>query len=121
MCIGIPMRVLEASSGAALVSGRGRRETIDTRLVGDCEAGEWLLVFMQAARERLDADRTREINAALDLLEGGLAGHHDEHDPADPGFVLPSSLSHAQLVALTGGPTLPSNPATAPHAPEPSR
>lgn len=102
MCIGIPLRIIEAWSGAALATGRGRTETIDTRLVGDCAAGDWLLVFMQAARERLDPERAREINAALDLLEGGLAGQHDEFDPADPGFRLPSALSAADLAALTG-------------------
>jgi hydrogenase expression/formation protein HypC len=102
MCIGIPMRVVESWSGQALATGRGRTETIDTRLVGDCSAGDWLLVFMQAARERLDTDRAREIDAALDLLEGGLAGEHDASDPADPGFRLPSALSAADLAALTG-------------------
>lgn len=97
------MSVLEAWSGQAMVAGRGRVETIDTRLIGEVERGEWLLVFQGAARERLDAQRAREIDAALDLLEAGLAGDVDGAG-ADPGFALPSAMSAAQLAALAGSP-----------------
>jgi hydrogenase expression/formation protein HypC len=102
MCIGLPMRVVEAWSGHAMVAGRDRSETIDTRLVGDVRAGDWLLVFQGAARERLDADRAAEIASALDLLEAGLSGRHDPADPVDPGFALPSAMSAEQLRALAG-------------------
>lgn len=104
MCIGLPMRVIESWAGQALVRGRGRAETIDTRLVGDVRPGDWLLVFQGAAREQLQPDRAAEIDAALDLLEAGLAGHHDHDAPADPGFALPSAMSAAELAALTGTP-----------------
>jgi hydrogenase expression/formation protein HypC len=103
MCIGLPMRVIESWAGQALVGGRGRAETIDTRLVGDVQPGDWLLVFQGAAREHLPPDRAAEIDAALDLLEAGLAGHHDHEAPADPGFSLPSAMTAAELAALTGG------------------
>lgn len=102
MCIGVPMRVIEAWPGGAIATGRGRSETLDTRLVGDCRPGDWVLVFMDAARERLDARRAAEIGAALDLLEAGLAGLHDADAPADPGFELPSAMSAERLAALTG-------------------
>lgn len=101
MCIGQPMVTLDAWRGGARVAGRGRIESIDTRLVGDCAAGDWLLVFQGAARERLDMQRAREIDAALDLLEAGLAGDLDAA-AADPGFALPSAMSAAQLAALAG-------------------
>ena len=103
MCIGNPMQVAEAQPGRARVVGRGREETIDTRLVGDVTPGEWLLVFQGAARERLDAQRAAEIDAALDLLEAGMAGDFDAA-AADPGFVLPSSMTAEQLAALTSAP-----------------
>jgi hydrogenase expression/formation protein HypC len=103
MCIGMPMQTIEAWPGAALAVGHGRRERVDTRLVGDCAAGDWLLVFQGTARERLDAQRAAEIGAALDLLEAGLAG--DALDPsADPGFPLPSAMSADQVAALSGQP-----------------
>jgi hydrogenase expression/formation protein HypC len=103
MCIGIPMRVLEAWAEGALAEGRGRVERIDTRLVGACAPGQWLLVFQGAARETLAAERAAEIQAALDLLEAGLAGDH-RRAAGDPGFALPSALSAAQVAALTGVP-----------------
>lgn len=102
MCIGIPMRVIEAWQGGALAAGRGRCERIDTRLVGDEAAatGRWLLVFQGAAREALDDARAAEVDAALDLLDAAMAGDAAQA-AADPGFVLPSSLSASQLAALT--------------------
>jgi hydrogenase expression/formation protein HypC len=103
MCIGTPMRALEAWTDGARVSGRGRIERIDTRLVGPCVAGDWLLVFQGAAREKLDPMRAAEIDAALDLLEAGLAGDL-ERAAADPGFTLPSSMSAEQVAALAGAP-----------------
>jgi hypothetical protein len=64
--------------------------------------GDWLLVF-RAARERLDAGRAAEIDAALDLLEGGRSGGDDE-GRRRPGFALPSAMSAAALAALSGRP-----------------
>lgn len=104
MCIGIPMRVIEAWPGGALAAGRGRSAQVDTRLVGGdvpLAAGQWLLVFNGAARERLDAARAAEIDAALSLLDAALAGHAAAPD-ADPGFALPSAQSATQLARLTG-------------------
>lgn len=103
MCIGLPMRVLRIDAHQGLVQGRGRRDTVDLRLVGPCEVGDWVLVFQSAAREKLDPQRAAEIDAALDLLEQGLSGAHDAS--ADPGFALPSAMSAADLAALTGNPT----------------
>jgi hydrogenase expression/formation protein HypC len=98
------MRVVETWQGGALVAGRGRCERIDTRLVGDadCACGRWLLVFNGAAREALTDQRATEIDAALDLLEAALAGDAARAG-ADPGFVLPSSQTAAQLAPFTRG------------------
>lgn len=101
MCLGIPMRVIEAWSGGALVAGRGREEQVDTRLVDGAGRGEWLLVFQGAARERLTAERAAEIDATLDLVEAALGGDAPGA-AADPGFVLPSAMDPAALAALTG-------------------
>ncbi len=103
MCIGMPLQAVETWADGALVHGRGRAETVDTRLVGEVRPGDWLLVFNGAAREKLDAQRAAEIGAALDLLEAGLAGDLDAA-AADPGFALPSAMSAEQLAALAGAP-----------------
>jgi hydrogenase expression/formation protein HypC len=101
MCIGTPMRALEVWSDGALAEGGGRVERIDTRLVGPCAAGDWLLVFQGAARDKLDAARAAEIVSALELLQAGLAGDL-ERAGADPGFALPSAMSAEQIAALAG-------------------
>ena len=74
MCIGIPMQVLSVAGGFAECRGRGERRRISTLLVGDCAPGEWLLAFLDDARERIAATRADEINAVLDLLEEALGG-----------------------------------------------
>jgi hydrogenase expression/formation protein HypC len=100
MCIGIPMQVVSAEARRALVQGRGEQRRIDTALVGEVAPGDWLLVFLDAARERIDAQRAAEVNAALDLLAGALGGQALFAD--DPGFALPSAMSAHEVAALAG-------------------
>lgn len=104
MCIGIPMKVFRVEPGHAWVSGRGEVKRIDTALVGDCAEDDWLLVFLDAARERIDAARAAEVNAVLDLVQDAMNGEHaPAYDPADdPGFALPSRMDPATLAALAG-------------------
>lgn len=105
MCIGLPMRIVESRPGAAIALGRGRRHEIDCRLVehggAALDPGQWVLVFNGAARERLDAARAAEIDAALDLLDAALGGDAARAN-ADPGFALPSALDASTLARLTG-------------------
>ncbi|WP_439673002.1 hypothetical protein AEMCBJ_32375 (plasmid) [Cupriavidus necator] len=105
MCIGIPMQVTSAEPGFACCTGRGEQRRVSTLLVGDCALGDWLLVFLDDARERISAERAGEIDSTLDLLEralnGASAGDHA------PGFLLPSSMpvsssgmsAHADAIA----------------------
>lgn len=104
MCIGIPMKVFRVEPGHAWVAGRGEVKRIDTALVGDCGEGDWLLVFLDAARERIDAVRAAEVNAVLDLVQGAMNSEAAFADaPADdPGFALPSRMDPTALAALAG-------------------
>ena len=68
MCIGVPMRVVEAGPGFALCEGGGRRREVDMALVGDQTPGTWVLVFIDAAREVLSDDQARKITDALTAL-----------------------------------------------------
>ena len=99
MCIGIPMQVIEADGRFALCEGRGERRRIHTALVGDVAPGDWLLVFLDDARERIDAARAAEVNAALDLVLGAMQG---ADLAVDIDFALPSQMNADQLRALTG-------------------
>jgi hydrogenase expression/formation protein HypC len=101
MCIGLPMQVLATRPGFATVHGRGDTREVSTALVGPVAAGDWLLVFLDGARERLDAARAAEVDATLDLVQAALDG--TAPDPAaDAGFALPSAMSAEQLAALAG-------------------
>jgi hydrogenase expression/formation protein HypC len=100
MCIGIPMRVISAEDRHALCEGRGERRRIGVALVGDVAPGDWLLVFLDDARERIDAARAAEVNAALDLVQGAMQGAPQPLAEVD--FALPSQMSPAQMRALTG-------------------
>lgn len=74
MCIGLPMRVIESGEFHALCERDGEIRRVDTRLVGSQAPGDWLLVFLDAAREILSPARAREIDDALRLLELAMAG-----------------------------------------------
>ncbi|MEM5426258.1 HypC/HybG/HupF family hydrogenase formation chaperone [Paraburkholderia ferrariae] len=96
------MRVIEVQGLQASCDGRCERRRIDTSLVGPCSAGEWLLVFLDAAREKLDATRAAEIDATLSLVERALAGDA-AMARASAHFELPSALGVDDLIRLTGG------------------
>lgn len=98
MCIAIPMQVTQAQPGRAWVQGRGGPQCVDTALVGDCAPGDWLLVFLGTARERIDAARAAEVDALLDLVEAALQGGAG---PAFAPAALPSAMSAGELAALT--------------------
>lgn len=101
MCIGIPMQVTATRDGFAQVAGRGDRREVSTALVGDVQPGDWLLIFLDGARELIDAARAAEVNATLDLVQAAMDG--GAPDPLDdPGFSLPSAMTAAQLAALSG-------------------
>jgi hydrogenase expression/formation protein HypC len=84
MCLGIPMQVVETGEFQALCEGSGRREMVDLILVGPQPVGAWLLVFLGAAREVLDAESAARITDALSALQSILAGNNDiDHHFAD--------------------------------------
>ena len=99
MCIGIPMQVLALEPGHAICTGRGERRRVRTALIGEPRPGEWLLVFLDSAQERISAERAHEVDATLDLLAAVQAGAGGD---AEAGFALPSRLSQAELLALSG-------------------
>lgn len=101
MCIGIPMQVLTLEPGFAQVQGRGETRRIKTTLIGDCAVGDWLLTFIDDAREIISAERAREVNATLDLLQAVMGGELLGED-ADAAFSLPSAMSANDLQRLTG-------------------
>jgi hydrogenase expression/formation protein HypC len=100
MCIGIPMQVTAVEPGSALCQGRGEIRRVSTALIGAVMPGDWLLVFLNDARERIDAARAAEVDATLDLVLGAMQGGVADA-PAE--FELPSRMSAEALRQLTGG------------------
>ncbi|MDU8929647.1 HypC/HybG/HupF family hydrogenase formation chaperone [Alisedimentitalea sp. MJ-SS2] len=74
MCMGLPMQVAESGAGYALCNYQGGVRRIDTMLVGDQPPGTWLLVFIDAAREVIDAQEAQKITDALSALDAVMAG-----------------------------------------------
>jgi hydrogenase expression/formation protein HypC len=74
MCIGAPMRVVDAGETFAWCEGRGERARLDMLIVGPQPVGAWVLAFQGAARRVLSAEEAAQTNAALDALAAALAG-----------------------------------------------
>lgn len=77
MCIGIPMQVVSTEGSYAWCDSRNGRSRINTMLVGDVQPGQWLLAFLDTAREAIDAEHAALVNGALDALEIVAAGGDD--------------------------------------------
>lgn len=97
MCIGWPMQVTAARAGFARVQRGSEQREVRTKLVEPVQPGDWLLVFLDDAREHLAPERAAEIEATLALVEAALGGGSGAG--AAP-FELPSAMSAEQLQAL---------------------
>jgi hydrogenase expression/formation protein HypC len=74
MCLGVPCRIIESTAWVARCAGPEGEQQIDLSLVGEQPPGTWLLTFLGAAREVIDADRASAINNALVALEAAMSG-----------------------------------------------
>ncbi|MBS1141907.1 MAG: Hydrogenase expression/formation protein [Proteobacteria bacterium] len=77
MCLGIPVQVIECGEHFARCAGRNGEVRVDLSLVGQQPPGSWLLTFLEAAREVIDAERADAINAALNALDAAHSGETD--------------------------------------------
>lgn len=68
------MQVVEPLGHRAWCDGRDGRKLVDLALVGPQPEGAFLLTFLDAAREVIDADTAARIDRALDALASVLAG-----------------------------------------------
>ncbi|MBI4808134.1 MAG: HypC/HybG/HupF family hydrogenase formation chaperone [Nitrosomonadales bacterium] len=77
MCLAIPMQVIEIDGAFAWCEGRGRRERLNTMLVGKVAPGDWLYAQLGQAREILTAQQAAEIDLALDGVSAAMRGETD--------------------------------------------
>lgn len=101
MCVGVPMQVLSCDGLSALCAGRGGERRLDLSLVGAQPPGTWLLAFIDAAREVIDAEAAGRIDAALAGLEAAMSGETDltayfadliDREPELPEFLKPTTV-----------------------------
>lgn len=92
MCIGLPMQVMTAGLSHAVCRTRdGTLREIDTGLVGPVSEGDWLLTFLDTARDVVSAETAAQIGDALDAVGLAMAGR--AVDPAAIDALFPD-LAH---------------------------
>ena len=99
MCMGVPMQVLSSEGVVARCGADGEERTVDLSLVGPQPDGQWVLVFLGAARETLDAETAGLIRKALAGVARAMAGGDLGDAFADleaRGPTLPPHLQAAQ-------------------------
>jgi len=102
MCIGIPMLVERVDGFTAACSADGQVHTVDIALVQDAAPGDWVLVFLGAARHKLDAEEARLIREALVALSAAMDGRLDESAFADLIGREPELPAHLQEARAAG-------------------
>ncbi|GAB2197806.1 HypC/HybG/HupF family hydrogenase formation chaperone [Sessilibacter sp. MAH4] len=74
MCIGIPMQVVSVDGNRVMCLRYGetddssKEQLVDASLVESLHPGQWLLVFLNAAREIISPERADQVGKALSAL-----------------------------------------------------
>lgn len=71
------MQVVEPRGTSALCIYRGETSVIDMMLIGEQAVGTWLLVFLDTAREVIDAKKAGQISDALEAMRLAMQGQSD--------------------------------------------
>lgn len=59
------MQIVESRGTKAICHYRGETSLVDTAQIGEQNAGTWLLVFLNCAREVISAEKAGQINQTL--------------------------------------------------------
>lgn len=105
MCLGVPMRLISVTGIAGLAQEGDRTELVDLSLTPDARPGDWLLIFLGAAREVLTPEAAAQIAAALQGLRSLMAGGDLGDAFADLDARTPSLPPHLQAAFDAGQPT----------------
>jgi hydrogenase expression/formation protein HypC len=77
MCIGVPVRIIEAGEFVARCTGRNGEENVNMMLIGAQPEGTWVLNFLGSAREVLNQEDALTIDKALDGLSAIMGGEEN--------------------------------------------
>lgn len=105
MCVGVPMQILTVEGIAGLATDGENEELIDLSLTGPVVPGQWVLTFLGAAREVIDADEAAKISNALKGLKSLMGGGDLGDAFADLESRTPQLPPHLQAALDKGEPT----------------
>ena len=71
------MRVIEAHAHFAICESGDTRKRVNTLFVGDVAPGQWLLVFLDSAREVLSEEQALQLRNALRAVDEVMQGNSD--------------------------------------------
>jgi len=74
MCVGVPLKIVEAGDFVARGEGRNGIEDVNMMLIGVQPVGTWVLNFLGSAREVISEQDAAQINSALDGLTAIMNG-----------------------------------------------
>lgn len=83
MCLGLPMTIIETNNATALCERRGERRLVSVLLLDEPPVGAQVLVFIDNAVRRLDAEEAQQIDNAIDGLAAACNGEDFDHLFAD--------------------------------------
>ncbi|MBS9781273.1 MAG: HypC/HybG/HupF family hydrogenase formation chaperone [Gammaproteobacteria bacterium] len=103
MCIGMPMQVQTIETGFAWVRNPENNELIrvETALLDKLHCDDWVLVFLNSAREILTTERANEILQTQQLIAQAMNGNYDK-DNAEVDYTLPSQMDTDTLNKMLG-------------------
>lgn len=99
MCIGLPMQVVAVDGFTARCATHDGEQLVDISLVSDARPGDWVMVFLGAAREVISVETARVTLDALQALQLAMRGEtHIDHlfadlvgrEPELPEFLKPN-------------------------------
>lgn len=106
MCIGVPMQVVSCEGlEATCIDSDAIQSKVDISLVGEQPSGTWLLVFLGAAREVMEASQAMHTIDALSAIQRVMQGSaqidHLFADLIDREPPLPEHLREAAASSTT--------------------
>jgi len=77
MCIGVPVKIVEAGDFVQKAEGKNGIEDVNMMLIGSQPVGTWVLNYLGSAREVLSEEDAEKINSALDGLSALMNGDEE--------------------------------------------
>lgn len=102
MCIGLPMQLITKDGTRGRARYRGAEENVDLSLTAEATPGDFLLVFLGAARSVIDAAFAAQVQDALAAVEAVAEGKSIDFAFADLTNREPELPPHLQAALVAG-------------------